>query len=47
MTNNDFSVVNNHVEPDKHKVIEDVDVPVPPDGGYGWIVLVAGFVSGT
>lgn len=26
------------------KVPEDVGVPVPPDGGYGWVVLVAAFV---
>ncbi len=28
----------------KHEVPEDVDVPIPPDGGYGWVVLVAAFV---
>ena len=24
---------------------EDVAVPIPPDGGYGWVVLVAAFVK--
>ena len=26
------------------KVPDDVYVAVPPDGGYGWVVLVAAFV---
>jgi hypothetical protein len=29
----------------RQPVPEDVLVPVPPDGGYGWVVLVAAFVS--
>jgi hypothetical protein len=30
---------------ENHKIPDDIEVPVPPDGGYGWIVLAASFVS--
>jgi MCP family monocarboxylic acid transporter-like MFS transporter 14 len=29
----------------KENVPVDVAVPIPPDGGYGWVVLIASFVS--
>jgi hypothetical protein len=45
MTHNGFRMKKSDAEPEKHKVPEDVDVPIPPDGGYGWVVLIAGFVS--
>ena len=28
----------------RQTVPDDVGVPIPPDGGYGWVVLVAAFV---
>ena len=36
-----------HIEHKKHKVKvpDDVEVAIPPDGGYGWSVLVACFVN--
>jgi hypothetical protein len=34
-------------ESSKQKVPDDVEVPIPPDGGYGWVVLIAAFVITT